>query len=314
MLFIGAVWLVAAAVAGIWTGHVTSLYIPYSEYDVAFRDHTTLAAASDYHLQKAHLLKNPSIIFPLAFNALTLKPEFILKGYIGQFGTYLDVEVAAGVSIAAFLLLILTSLAEQPVLTLRQRLTALITAAAVYLLMVVSHHLTWNAVGSPRMDSLQGRYFIPLLPLVWIALPGFSRTRNWGLFLVGLCIAVVNIAALSVICDRYFGNDYEIQRTHPSTAATVRDTVIFATLNVSRGDIVTIKVEKKGIGEVFARSAESECDMRNGREHYTDRDGWQHVQMDAYIDGTCAVLKAGYLSGGQAVLIRNPQVVLRKRR
>jgi uncharacterized membrane protein len=61
----------------------------------------------------------------------------------------------------------------QPDTILGWRSRALLTAigAATFFALMVLAYVGWNAVRSPRIEAFQGRYLLPLVPLVLIALP-----------------------------------------------------------------------------------------------------------------------------------------------
>ena len=45
-------------------------------------------------------------------------------------------------------------------------------------LIFVALYLTWTPVGMDRIDGIQGRYFIPLLPILLFVLPGSGVLRR----------------------------------------------------------------------------------------------------------------------------------------
>jgi hypothetical protein len=45
-------------------------------------------------------------------------------------------------------------------------------------LIFVALYLTWTPVGADRVDGIQGRYFIPLLPVLLFLLPGSGLLRR----------------------------------------------------------------------------------------------------------------------------------------
>jgi uncharacterized membrane protein len=61
--------------------------------------------------------------------------------------------------------------APRPVLGWTSRGLLVGIAAAAFVALMLFAYVGWNAVGSPRIDAFQGRYLLPLLPLVLVALP-----------------------------------------------------------------------------------------------------------------------------------------------
>jgi hypothetical protein len=75
----------------------------------------------------------------------------------------------------------------------------LVVAAVVLsmFLILVVEYLTWAPVGSPWMEGVQGRYFLPLLPLLGRAVPVLpvGRRFRW-LLLAPLSVAAADVAVL----------------------------------------------------------------------------------------------------------------------
>jgi uncharacterized membrane protein len=70
----------------------------------------------------------------------------------------------------AMLLLSAQPLKDQPALDFKRglRLTLVVTSALIYLLVMLAA-ITWTPVGSTLMAGVQGRYFIPIIPLIILA-------------------------------------------------------------------------------------------------------------------------------------------------
>jgi uncharacterized membrane protein len=77
--------------------------------------------------------------------------------------------------IAAAVIVSATSFASDPppVRFLGWRSRALLSAigAATFLALMLLAYVGWNAVGSPRIEAVQGRYLLPLVPLLLLVLP-----------------------------------------------------------------------------------------------------------------------------------------------
>ena len=70
---------------------------------------------------------------------------------------------------------------------------ALTTFGALMLLA----YLGWNAVGSPRVEAVQGRYLVPLIPLFVLALPRRARSDG-SRRLLSMVVAVGSVLVLAV--------------------------------------------------------------------------------------------------------------------
>ncbi|MET0368225.1 MAG: DUF2142 domain-containing protein [Methylobacterium sp.] len=134
--------------------------------------------ATDPKAQAQVLLEKPARIATLPGHFLgTVKHLTILyKGAIGIFG-WLD-RPLPGVLYGLWAVALLV-----PLVLLRQgtpppwpeRLILPAAAVACLWLVVISQYLTWTNVGENRIDGPQGRYLLPLVPMLVLA---FARTRR----------------------------------------------------------------------------------------------------------------------------------------
>lgn len=71
-------------------------------------------------------------------------------------------------------------------------------------------YLSWSAVGPATINTLQGRYILPALPLLAWAVPGWGRRldrRLAALWYPVLLFPVVSLAVLpGVVMERFYGS------------------------------------------------------------------------------------------------------------
>lgn len=83
----------------------------------------------------------------------------------------------------------------------------LLAAIATVLTIYWSQYLTWIPVGMP-FSSAQGRYFLPLLPFLGLAIAGVIGTRSQviprALLLLPVCAASVDLVALPRLLIRFY--------------------------------------------------------------------------------------------------------------
>jgi len=67
-------------------------------------------------------------------------------------------------------------------------------------MMILPQYLTWCDVGESRVILVQGRYFIPIIPLLFIVIASFTKRRinlsteiKMGFALLGPLIAVITL-------------------------------------------------------------------------------------------------------------------------
>ncbi|HEX7193215.1 MAG TPA: DUF2142 domain-containing protein [Thermoanaerobaculia bacterium] len=77
-----------------------------------------------------------------------------------------------------------------------QRLAALALALGSIAVVELSQYISWTPVGASEVQGVQGRYFIPIVPLFLIAISRPNERARWPAFAVPAVMAIVNAAAL----------------------------------------------------------------------------------------------------------------------
>ncbi len=131
---------------------------------------------------------------------------------VGNFG-WLDapLPLAAMVAWAAVLLMVAATDGDRQVVFAGwQRLWTAAVAGATLLLLSLSQYLSWTPLGADRIDGLQGRYFLPLLPAGALLLYNRRLAGRWpcgagaGLRL-GVWSACFLVLTLATLWFRYHG-------------------------------------------------------------------------------------------------------------
>ena len=122
------------------------------------------------------------------------------EGLVGRLGM-LDVplpRIVIGMLIAT---LIAVALTNELRLTATERALAGLSIALSMLLISVSQYLIWTPPGAGYIDGMQGRYFLPLLPLAMAAAGGTLR-RRIAPDVVFAVLAIADIAAILAIIPK----------------------------------------------------------------------------------------------------------------
>jgi uncharacterized membrane protein len=88
-----------------------------------------------------------------------------------------------------------------PVLGWRSRVLLLAIAASTFSALMVLAYVGWNAYQSPRIEAFQGRYLLPLVPLLLLTLPAARTPERRG---PGLGLALGSAASI-VLAAVWFG-------------------------------------------------------------------------------------------------------------
>jgi hypothetical protein len=161
-------------------------------------------------LQASHLIAHPFALVAVMANTFIANHEWLWRTVIGHLG-WTDAPMPAWYYMAATIAFVFAVIApgnRGPIL--RPALLAIVTLAGLITATCLVLYLSWTPVDSPRINGLQGRYILPVLPLVgWLApayRPRLEQTlaRAWYPVLI---FPVVTLAALpSVIMERYYGS------------------------------------------------------------------------------------------------------------
>ena len=156
---------------------------------------------TDARQQSAHVMH-----FPLRFlrvaaaDYLTHAPVYFeqLTGRLG----WLDVFLPRFIRIAFALLFAYLAATMNVQLRLRERLLVAAAFVATLLIVSLSQYLIWTPVNADEIHGIQGRYFLPVFPLLLIAI----AKPVWKLRIaVPLTVAAVaNLAALYAVAARYY--------------------------------------------------------------------------------------------------------------
>ncbi|HWW61729.1 MAG TPA: DUF2142 domain-containing protein [Thermoanaerobaculia bacterium] len=189
-------WLaIVAALAGaaIATLSMASLYAPVSG-----------DARAQWPCVRAHPLRFAAI----AANDLAQHGTAYVEQAVGRLGV-LDLFLPRAVIGIELALLALIILAGDRV-PWRERVMSIVIVILVIAGTELTLYLTWSAVCGNTIEGVQGRYFLPIVPLLAIALarPAARNARRERALAIAVPIVVTacNLVALYVIAARYYGS------------------------------------------------------------------------------------------------------------
>jgi uncharacterized membrane protein len=166
----------------IWSKISTALHIPFEEYNTEYRIGQQLNEGVEPIRQLNFIIHNPLIYSKILVMSYLKTLPYTFVHYIGKFGwegNYLPLWIV----IPLILMLLLRGYLESPKLNtpfIKRAfwgigiLTSISFATVMYML--------WVAVGGDFIHNLGGKYFIPIFPLFFMALPHIStsiKTPHW---------------------------------------------------------------------------------------------------------------------------------------
>ena len=122
---------------------------------------------------------------------------------IGTLG-WLNVPLPSAVTMAVVALLVLVALMAGPRLSAMQRLFAAVIAIASIVTVELSEYISWTAVGANVIEGVQGRYFIPIAPLLLVSISRPSVPPRWIPVMIASVMAIANGVAIVAMWQHYF--------------------------------------------------------------------------------------------------------------
>lgn len=201
--------LVALLMGGLiayWSAQIDRIYLPYPDYhpDFAPALHpVSLSNEANLPLQRDYVLAHPGALPGIFWRTLQATFSMYSRGLIGTFG-WLEVVLPPGLILTAYGGLLAVALTDGRAgwrLSAGHRVWLALAFVAGLGLLLLSQYLTWAPVAAPLMWALQGRYLLPLLPLLLLLfyLPT-ARFRNLA---AGIAIAL-SLVLLGFSTDRLY--------------------------------------------------------------------------------------------------------------
>ena len=145
--------------------------------------------------QAVYVFNNP--IKFLEISIKTLSSKKFISHFIGQLG-WLDTQMSWFFLLPYLFMLIFTALTDNAgniILTSKHKMILAATLFTSIILICLSQYLTWTPVGRAR---IQGRYFIPLSPLIFLLLSNKKIKLNF------------NLKNFAIVCFSFFSLIYTL--------------------------------------------------------------------------------------------------------
>ncbi len=161
---------------------IDSKYIPYSEYNVAYREHSMLNKGADMNKQLEFIKEYPTHTAGVFVRSFFREFGYMTRSYIGILG-WADIKLPAWFVYLAYLAIFFIAVTKtgnnaEPGFTMLQRSLFGLAGLCMIALIMISQYLTWDQVGENRVYPLQGRYFIPVFPLFFIMFFNILKIRE----------------------------------------------------------------------------------------------------------------------------------------
>jgi uncharacterized membrane protein len=155
-----------------WSKTMDSLYLPYSIYNSKFRDNATLISCANMHDQIHYILHHGLYLWHVFVNSMVGSFNMYFQGYIGTFG-WLETKLPIQFIYLSYMVVCIVSCIDGCkgiYVKWNQKALLLFSLVIVVSLILLSQHLTWDCVGGDIIATIQGRYFIPVFPFLFMLL------------------------------------------------------------------------------------------------------------------------------------------------
>lgn len=156
-------------------------------------------APVDANAQLRNVIDAPLRFAGIAANDLRAHGRDYLEQMTGVLG-WVDLPLPAPLIWTTLAALLLVATSTLPPLT---RGVALAIVLATVGGISLSQYLVWTPPGAMTVDGMQGRYFLPQLPML-LAAVGWKREWRWTPLAFGVMAVVINCVALLTLVRRYY--------------------------------------------------------------------------------------------------------------
>lgn len=232
-----AIVFTGSAIAAIsWSAVMGNLYVPYQLYNPAFRDGpimaTCLVPCANMHDQRQYILSDLFYAPAVFIHSLNASFDMYFEGYIGTFG-WLETTLSIGFIYVAYAIIFMVALWDgSPSLKTGKffRPLLLLSFTVVIFLLLLTQLLTWVCVGGDWIYIIQGRYIIPVMPLLFMLCYNGKWSKPQLVVKVVSIFSILSLTyASAFIYQRYFDEDEVVITRFSSDLEKIHETYYLTT-------------------------------------------------------------------------------------
>ncbi len=193
------------AVAG-WGLFAQQQFIPYDLYHPDWRDTQTLNAGVDPSVQLRYILQHPLFFMKTMLSSGLHALPSTAAHIVGKFGWEKNYLPGTWLALLWLTLAAAVCLEKNP-FSRRQRGLLCVIGALYIGAFAGTMYCLWCPVGATEITNWQGRYFVPVLPVLGMALGNglLLRWEQW-IWRVGVMVVIMsNLVMCLAIWERYYG-------------------------------------------------------------------------------------------------------------
>jgi uncharacterized membrane protein len=171
VLIFSSLYAVCIIAEAVWSYLVKAIYLPYRS-DIPI----------DPEQQLAFIINQPLNFIGIVVQNYTVFFGYYFKGFFGQL-TWLDLYVPTYISIFTCLVIVIAALLDKDskkrVSKFNKFIFLLIIGGTAFLISTLLY-MTWSPIGQDFIAGIQGRYFIPIAPLIFLLF--YHHKLEWNHF------------------------------------------------------------------------------------------------------------------------------------
>lgn len=202
-----------------WASVINRLYLPFDNYNSTFTFRSTVGHGSNYHKQLEFILSHPVHTLNMLFNSIFNRDQMYVTGYVVAYGAYLGYPCPNWVICCAYVLILCVLIGSGHKLQTNstQKMALFFSFLVPIMLLIFSQYLFWEPVGSDYVKWLQGRYLIPLAPILFMLIGEFFSLKLFNEFaLSAISVLLLNTYVLFSMYQLYYHKRHQFIYTYSS--------------------------------------------------------------------------------------------------
>lgn len=165
---------------------------------------TAVEGAGEYY-SVSYVIRNLIKTIWIVYCTLEERMDFYFTSTLGNRLGWLEIQIPFIIVVLFFILIMVASIkgkTESAVIELRQRSFYILICAMTFMAIIATLMLSYTPFGSSLIEGVQGRYFLPFLPILMISLMRNSYlalNKPVNTYMIWICIILQNYTVQHII-------------------------------------------------------------------------------------------------------------------
>ncbi len=202
-LFAWGLLLVAVAIVTVWNIQTSELFLPQDVYNPLYKNSVTLNEGVSPKAQFDFIINHPfSYLKILSLSFIETAPATIAH-YFGKFGWEKNYLPGWAIGLLLLTTIFLSLQKSACKISIKAKIAFVAIAIIMSAALATTLYMMWAPVGHGRILTLSGKYFIPILPLVWLAMPGLFQFKYQKQLVVMVTVLGLTLGLVSAYARYY---------------------------------------------------------------------------------------------------------------